>query len=94
MTRMDLWKAAVDRVCHISTMRSREIETKHPEPDELADPMESRSLATAITIAGAAVIRLCRGASSPIAALDLAIEGLQGARELMASRHRTPSHKD
>lgn len=84
MTREELWKRAVERLVHVAKSRAAEIERLHPE--DHGHPQAANVLATAITIVGAAVIRTCRFGSDPVAALDLAIEGLQQARELMVSR--------
>ena len=84
MTREELWKRAVDRLVYIAKSRADEIEAQHPE--DTGHPVEANSLATAITIVGAAVIRTCRYGADPAAALDCAIEGLQQARALMVSR--------
>jgi hypothetical protein len=85
-SREELWKRAVERLVYVATSRAKEIERLHPEHESTGHPAAAHALATAITIAGAAVIRTCRDASDPIAALDVAIEGLQQARDLMVTR--------
>lgn len=81
-SRIDLWKRAVQRLVYVAQSRANEIERLHPE---VGGP-EANAFATTISIAGAALIRACKAGSDPVAALDIAIEGLQQARELMVAR--------
>lgn len=83
------WRAAVCKLAEQALELAEQPAQLEPlAPDASDDDRRALILATAITMVGAAVGKLCSDAGRPVDAMDHAIEGMREVRKRMESRRQ------